>query len=218
MKIIYKYNISKKYKHHIFFIRDVILNKLFVIIELGKPNMKIKYLLFSLSFILLNTNFSFSANKWDSNSIRGKEISIWSNLSKNDDAKYIVKGTSLIGGKVITRADKVTNPTITFYPAKGKNTGVTVVVFPGGGYKILALDLEGTEICDWLTAKGINCTLLKYRVPFSGPYWDEKLKRHIEPKVPMALQDAQRTMGLLRLHAKELNINLSLRKKLRDSI
>jgi acetyl esterase/lipase len=63
-----------------------------------------------------------------------------------------------------------------------------VVVFPGGGYWILAIDLEGTEVCDWLTAKGITCVLSKYRVsgnglePRSGPY----------PKSPMALEDAQR--------------------------
>src|SRR5262245_30665768 len=36
---------------------------------------------------------------------------------------------------------------------------------PAGGYEILAMDLEGTEVCDWLTRKGITCVLLKYRVP-----------------------------------------------------
>ncbi len=53
---------------------------------------------------------------------------------------------------------------MTVYSPTGKNTGAAVVVFPGGGYQILAIDLEGTEVCDWLTPKGITCVLLKYRV------------------------------------------------------
>jgi acetyl esterase/lipase len=62
--------------------------------------------------------------------------------------------------------ERVSQPTMTVYSPKGTNTGVAVVVFPGGGYKGLAIDLEGTEVCDWLTAKGITCVVLKYRVPF----------------------------------------------------
>ena len=62
----------------------------------------------------------------------------------------------------------VSRPTMTVYSPKGKNTGAAVVVFPGGGYQILAIDLEGTEVCDWLTSKGITCVLLKYRVPGDG--------------------------------------------------
>jgi acetyl esterase/lipase len=72
-----------------------------------------------------------------------------------------------------------------------------VVVFPGGGYHILAIDLEGTEVCDWLNTIGVNCVLLKYRVPGSGPY----------PKSKAALQDAQRTLGLVRQHAAEWGID-----------
>jgi hypothetical protein len=49
---------------------------------------------------------------------------------------------------------------MTVYAPKGKNLGAAVVVFPGGGYQILAIDLEGTEVCDWLTSKGITCVLL----------------------------------------------------------
>jgi acetyl esterase/lipase len=59
----------------------------------------------------------------------------------------------------------VSKPTITVYSPEGKNTGVAMVVFPGGGYWILAIDLEGTEVCNWLTSKGITAILLKYRVP-----------------------------------------------------
>src|SRR6266481_5988302 len=64
----------------------------------------------------------------------------------------------------------VSEPTMTVYSPAGKNTGAAVVVFPGGGYEDLAIDLEGTEVCDWLTPKGITCVLLKYRVPGEGLY------------------------------------------------
>lgn len=99
----------------------------------------------------------------------------------------------------------VSEPTMTRYPPKGRNTGVAVVVFPGGGYQILAMDLEGTEICDWLTSRGITCILLKYRVPNSGPTWVDNHRYY--PKVQTALQDAQRTIGLVREHAAEWHID-----------
>ncbi|WP_407069782.1 alpha/beta hydrolase [Luteibacter sahnii] len=99
----------------------------------------------------------------------------------------------------------VSIPTLTVYSPTGHNTGVAVVVFPGGGYQMLAMDLEGTEICDWLTSRGITCVLLKYRVPGSGPTW-ENGKRYY-PKVQTALQDAQRTLGLVRQHAAEWHID-----------
>jgi acetyl esterase/lipase len=101
----------------------------------------------------------------------------------------------------------VSQPTMTVYSPQGKNAGAAVVVFPGGGYQDLAIDLEGTEVCDWLTAKGITCVLLKYRVPYSGPHWDERCKCEIIPKSPTALEDAQRTLGLVRFHAAEWHID-----------
>jgi len=63
------------------------------------------------------------------------------------------------------------------------NTVAAVVVFPGGGYSILAIDLEGTEVCDGLTVKGITCVLLKYRVPSVGL----EPKASVYPISPMAL-------------------------------
>jgi len=103
----------------------------------------------------------------------------------------------LIAGKPLIRLGNVSIPTMTVYPPKGKNTGAAVVVFPGGGYRILAIDLEGTEVCDWLTSSGVTCILLKYRVPDSGPY----------PKSPMALEDAQRTVGLVRFRAESMHVD-----------
>jgi acetyl esterase/lipase len=103
------------------------------------------------------------------------------------------------------RVNDVSRPTMTVYAPKGHNTGVAVVVFPGGGYQMLAMDLEGTEICDWLTSRGITCVLLKYRVPNSGPTWVNGHRFY--PKVQTALQDAQRTLGLVRLHAAQWQVD-----------
>jgi acetyl esterase/lipase len=81
------------------------------------------------------------------------------------------------------------------------------VVFPGGGYRILAIDLEGTEVCDWLTSRGITCVLLKYRVPNSGPSWDQRCGCDRDTKSSMPLEDAQRAIGLVRLRAAEWRID-----------
>lgn len=109
----------------------------------------------------------------------------------------------LFAGRPAMGVSNVSRPTMTLYSPSGKNTGAAVVVFPGGGYQGLAIDLEGTEVCDWLTPKGITCVLLKYRVTNVGPY----PKSGPYPESPMALEDAQRTMGLVRLHAAEWHID-----------
>jgi acetyl esterase/lipase len=109
----------------------------------------------------------------------------------------------LVAGRPAIGVSNVTRPTMTVYSPKGKNTGAAVVVFPGGGYQGLAIDLEGTEVCDWLTPKGITCVLLKYRVTDVGPY----PKSGPYPESPMALEDAQRTLGLVRFHAAEWHID-----------
>jgi acetyl esterase/lipase len=110
---------------------------------------------------------------------------------------------ALIAGKTVTAVSNVTRPTMTLYAPQGNNTGAAVVVFPGGGYQILAIDLEGTEVCDWLTQKGITCVLLKYRVTEVGPY----PKSGPYPESSMALEDAQRTVSLVRFHAAEWHID-----------
>lgn len=103
----------------------------------------------------------------------------------------------VVAGKRVIRIGNVSEPTLTLYTPTGKSTGAAVVVFPGGAYHILAIDLEGTEVCDWLNSAGIMCVLLKYRVPDTGPY----------PKSAVALQDAQRALGIVRSHAEEWHID-----------
>ncbi len=104
----------------------------------------------------------------------------------------------MVAGKRVIRLGNVSTPTITVYsPDPAKNTGAAVLVCPGGGYFILAMDLEGTEVCEWLNSIGVTGVLLKYRVP----------GREGLPKYGPPLQDAQRALGLVRSRAKELGID-----------
>ena len=73
-----------------------------------------------------------------------------------------------------------------------------MLVFPGGGYNILALDLEGTEICEWLNTLGVTAVLVKYRVP----------ARAGQPRYAAPLQDAQRAIGMVRQRAGELGLDV----------
>ncbi len=97
--------------------------------------------------------------------------------------------------KGVLRVTNVTVPTIAIYKAEKPN-GTAVIVAPGGGYHILAIEHEGTQVCEYLNTLGVTCALLKYRVPARSK--DDPSK---EP-----LQDAQRALGLVRHHAAEWGI------------
>ena len=106
----------------------------------------------------------------------------------------------LVGGKPYMYIENVTRPTITIYPPPKQNAATpAVIVYPGGGFNVLAIDIEGTEICDWLISNGIACALLKYRVPceHQGPYRE----------CPSAHVDAQRAMSIVRARAAEWRID-----------
>lgn len=104
----------------------------------------------------------------------------------------------LVDGRRVIRLGAVSRPTVTIYrPAADVDTGAAVLVAPGGGYHILALDLEGTEVCEWLNSLGVTAALLKYRVP----------RRPDREKHAAPLEDAQRAMGLLRNRASDLGID-----------
>jgi acetyl esterase/lipase len=120
-------------------------------------------------------------------------------LIARPEADQTTAKDDLVAGRPIVRLGHVLVPTLTVYSPSGKNTGAAVLVFPGGGYQILAIDLEGTEVCGWLNSAGITCVLVKYRVPNSGPF----------PKSSAALQDAQRALGMVRAHAAEWHIDPS---------
>jgi acetyl esterase/lipase len=115
-----------------------------------------------------------------------------------DEKDTTTPSSGLIAGKRVARIGGITNPTIQiFSPASGKNSGAAVIVFPGGGYSILAFDLEGTEVCEWLNSIGVTGVLLKYRVP---PH--KGAVRHAAP-----LQDAQRALRVVRSRAQEWGLD-----------
>lgn len=121
---------------------------------------------------------------------------------------FATKPDGFVGGRSWSYIENVSTPTMTVYSPKGKNTGAAVVVFPGGGYRLLAIDLEGTEVCDWLTSRGITCVLLKYRVPGRDFYPKPAYPMAgAYPQSPIALDDAQRTVGLVRFRAAEWHID-----------
>jgi len=105
----------------------------------------------------------------------------------------------LVSTNKVSRYSNVSTPTITLRPApKDKATGAAVIVCPGGGYSILAWDLEGLEIADWLNSIGVSAVVLKYRVP-------EQRQEDANGFAP--LMDAQRTISLVRSKAAEWGIN-----------
>ena len=104
----------------------------------------------------------------------------------------------LIAGKRIIKLGNVSTPQIAVYkPEKSKDTGASVIICPGGGHHILAYDLEGTEVAEWLNTIGVTGIVLKYRVPFRNP----------DKRWSAAVADAQRAVSLVRSKAAEWNLD-----------
>ena len=139
------------------------------------------------------------------------QMAIWPGLPPGGhavpDSESIGTAPKPVAGKPWVYVRNVSRPTLTVYSPQGQNTGAAIIVFPGGGYQILAIDLEGTEVCDWLRSRGITCILLKYRVPNAGALWNQLCGCFLNTKSSLALEDAQRTLGLVRLHVAEWRID-----------
>ena len=120
-------------------------------------------------------------------------ILLWPNGAPGEIGNIDAEGVAdPRGEKPVKRLINVSAPTLTLFRATPeKDTGATVIVCPGGGYNILAYDLEGTEVIEWLNSIGVNGVLLKYRVPRR-----KGLEKHTAP-----LQDAQRAIGMVRHRA-----------------
>jgi acetyl esterase/lipase len=141
-----------------------------------------KYLILSFLFCLSCAAQEIKTPKPD------LSLGIWPDrplLAKSDDKVRITD---------IIRITKVSRPALEFYKAKNvSGEAPCVIIFPGGGYGILAYDKEGTDIATWLNSLGIHAFVLKYTVPGN---------RRLA-----ALQDAQRALGIVRSRAKEWSIN-----------
>lgn len=103
-----------------------------------------------------------------------------------------------VAGRSVIRLGDVSKPQLHVYqPAEGKRNGTAVVICPGGGFNILAWDLEGTEVAEWFNSLGVTAAVLKYRVP----------TRSADPNWLPPTQDAQRALSLVRAHADEWQVN-----------
>ena len=131
-------------------------------------------------------------------------LDLWPAAAPGDSAPIEPeKLTTKKNSEVITSITNVSKPTVTVSrPAAGKNTGVAILVFPGGGYNNLAWEHEGTMVAEWLNSIGVTAAVVKYRVP----------RRPDTPKGQppiQALMDAQRAISMVRSHASEWGVDPS---------
>jgi acetyl esterase/lipase len=104
----------------------------------------------------------------------------------------------MVSGKPTVRVANISHPSMIPYLASpATNTGAAALVFPGGGFQHLSYDMEGTEVCAWLNSIGMNCVVVKYRVPERGRF----------PENPEDLEDVQQAMRITRSHAAEWHID-----------
>lgn len=116
-------------------------------------------------------------------------IDVWPGLAPGETTRDTGTSETTDG---VTRRTGITQPRLLLYPAAGHGPHPAVLVCPGGGYSISAMDLEGTEVAHWLNGLGFTAAVLEYRVP---------------GKRDGAFQDGQQALTLLRSHAKELGID-----------
>ncbi len=111
----------------------------------------------------------------------------------------------------IRRIANVTKPSLTVYrPEKGKANGTGLVVAPGGGFRILAINHEGEDVAAWLTARGVTVFLLKYRLMRTGDAAAgeraEMAQRRAEV-IPLAVADGLQAVRVARQQAPRFGVN-----------
>lgn len=132
-------------------------------------------------------------------SAQNETFSLWPNEIPNAIANENYTEIEVVSEGLLTSTSKVTVPTLTlFSPDKDKSNGTAIVIFPGGGYRHLAMDKEGFKVAKWLNTLGVTAFVLKYRLPS-----DEIM----ENKTIGPLQDAQEAIRYVRRNATKWNIN-----------
>lgn len=140
-----------------------------------------------------------------------QEVPLWP-----EGSKVLEDGIKIIANDEYAKNNPrlvITHPTFLVYIPKTYSARAAIIVFPGGGYKGVAIGekstigFNGADVCRWLTDSGVTCILLKYRVPNTGCSWNQETHRHETPDIPMALQDAQRTISIVRYKANEYGID-----------
>ncbi|MGB4291744.1 MAG: alpha/beta hydrolase [Bacteroidales bacterium] len=144
--------------------------------------MRLTVLILFLGYIFLNANAQ-----------KKEVIYLWPDKVPGEQKEKLPPVISSPGADNVIRYEEVTNPLIEVYlPEVSANKGAGVIVCPGGAYRILAYNKEGTEIAEWLNRLGYAAFVLQYRVP---------------DKREGALQDAQRAIRIVRANASRWNID-----------
>ncbi len=144
---------------------------------------------FSLAFFLLNVIFQFMYSQ--------TVLPLYPDSIPNSKPVVDEEQSEFANG--ITTISNVSTPTLTvFLPAKEKANGTAVIICPGGGYWVVTLDMEGTDVAKKFTEMGVAAIVLKYRIPNSK--W--MINKEIGP-----LQDAQQAIKTVRDNAAAWNIN-----------
>ena len=120
--------------------------------------------------------------------------------------------TSAVGPKdTVLRVGNITHPTLTTYlPEAGSSNGTAVIICPGGGFRYLAINSEGTEFATLLNSLGVTAFVLKYRVMRTGGADANdpgKMAERRKQVIPMAIADGQQAVRLVRSRAAEWGIN-----------
>ena len=155
-------------------------------------------------FVLSTASLAFAGADSSPAPTYSREVPLWP-----EDSKVLQDGMKALAKE----RGALTHPAFLLYAPKSPSSRSAVLVFPGGGYKALAIGpqstigFNGADVCKWLTDTGVTCVLVKYRVPNTGCNWNQEAHRHVTPDIPMALQDAQRAISIVRYNAKEYGID-----------
>lgn len=166
-----------------------------------------EFVILSLLLVLVAGGWLFWQSPSDAKAVvptkNAEVIRVWPNsagkrIEVGDEYDTTTVTGDLIAGERVQRITNVAEASLHFCPADAaNNTGTTVIVCPGGGFHILAWDLEGTEIATWLNSIGVNAFILKYRVP---------THKESDPSAAPT-EDLQRAIALVRHNAEKWNLD-----------
>ncbi len=151
--------------------------------------------------LMLIVAATLTARADDATDTKPTVLDIWPGQAPGENGAIGEEKATTNKAGVVTGITNVTKPTLSVYRAPAdKNTGTAIVVFPGGGYRMLAWDHEGEQVARWLNSIGVTAAVLKYRVP-RRPESPQN-----EPPV-QALMDAQRAISLVRSKASDYGVD-----------
>ncbi|MDC0325406.1 alpha-L-fucosidase [bacterium] len=167
--------------------------------------MEPKFSPLAIAMVFLFCAISGTLQSADIHEKDSKIIKLWEsnppepNMELPPEVDTTKPGGNLVAGRRVIRTGNVSTPTLTVHrPEQGKANGTSILICPGGGHHILAWDLEGMEVAEWLNDHGVTAFILKYRVPSR----ERDGRRWIS-----AVQDAQRAVSLIRQQADQWEID-----------